>query len=870
MAKAFFVSEDMELAQLLLHEDNAFNCLVEVGHTGGLQFNNVYDEDRLLNGMYTSKVNLCYELLRFIEYLEAQMPGLEIVPTYYAAVDTEDRPRESQIPIYDSHLRRMNTEMRSVMEHYNTLERRHNYLIEKRYALQKAQKMLLSDGPQSAELLFTESTMMGLLKDQSEAMPISSQLNYLLGSINVVKFQAFELMLYRLFGRNLLVRRAEMPERVYDQVGAKRELVHKFVVLLMTISATIRPKLLKCCVAFHVTIFECPETSSQRLRMIEQLEREASDLDLVLSETRVVRKKMLLTASKLTYSMRINLYKAMKVYDLLNRMSPVGAQEHQKYLQAECFVPKSQVGEVRAALNRGSLIEHGDAGGLNPPPLLLMRSRKAKHVPPTHFRLNKFTQGFQNLINSYGMADYKELNPAPYTIITFPFLFAIMFGDLGHGLILIFFASFLIFREKRIEESARIAQSENEILNILFAGRYIILLMGIFSVYVGFIYNDVLAMPMNIFGSSWSCVYNTSTVQKITAELGLDPNDPNFYSGHPYPIGVDPIWKISGEDAITTFNSLKMKLAIILGISQMMFGLTLAAINCVRHKQKADLLLVVIPQFVFMTCLFCYLVFLIFLKWLTFGGLKQSPYNSACAPSVLITFIDMMLMKTSEGNSKGCNEGMFPNERLVEYVLVLIAFAAVPILLAGKPIYLMHRQKKLKKLRGERDLKALNKKGRQTLMEMRSPPKYGEPRKSDEVNETPPADDDVEFDLTEIWIHSGIHTIESVLGSVSHTASYLRLWALSLAHSQLADVLFEMVLSKGIHNKLPIYVAVPVLAATFFIWAVLTIAILVMMEGLSAFLHTLRLHWVEFQSKFFNGAGHSFQPFYFPPSTIRG
>merc|ERR1712000_388902 len=66
-------------------------------------------------------------------------------------------------------------------------------------------------------------------------------------------------------------------------------------------------------------------------------------------------------------------------------------------------------------------------------------------------------------------------------------------------------------------------------------------------------------------------------------------------------------------------------------------------------------------------------------------------------------------------------------------------------------------------------------------------------------------EDDAEHSLIEdhgyadAQMHQCVHTIEFVLGSVSNTASYLRLWALSLAHAELSLVFWERIILTGLY-----------------------------------------------------------------------
>lgn len=209
----------------------------------------------------------------------------------------------------------------------------------------------------------------------------------------------------------------------------------------------------------------------------------------VISRTLDYRGKIINAAALNIAMWNIQLIKLKSIFHTLNMFS---VDVTQKCLIAECWVPTDDIHLVRDALKRGV-----DQSGSHVHAVL--NEMDTHKTPPTYFRLNKFTQGFQNIVDAYGIANYREVNPAPWTIISFPFLFAVMFGDSGHGIIMLIAASAFLIYEKKIID----AKIKDEIFNTFFGGRYVVFLMSLFSIYTGLLYNDIYSKSIDIFGSGW-------------------------------------------------------------------------------------------------------------------------------------------------------------------------------------------------------------------------------------------------------------------------------------------------------------------------------------------------------------------------------
>ncbi|MCP9259098.1 V-type proton ATPase subunit a [Dirofilaria immitis] len=924
---SLYRSEEMCLAQLFLQTEAAYACVAELGELGLVQFRDLNPDVSAFQRKFVNEVRRCDEMER----------KLNLIPMLDTG-ENPDAPQPKEMIDLEATFEKLENELQEVNQNEEMLKKNFSELTELKHILRKTQQFFeeVEHGrwryakqkqhqhrliPEEEQNLLNESRSMAVtlrlgifsLHVLMNYEFIGCTIRILAGAETIVPPNASigsglpeQIVLQETEGIGIelsgavtgqmfanfgfvagVIHRERLPafERLlWRACRGNGDPVINTVFIIFFQGDQLKTRVKKICEGFRATLYPCPDTPQERREMSIGVMTRIEDLKTVLGQTQDHRHRVLVAASK---NVRMWLTKVRKIKSIYHTLNLFNLDVTQKCLIAECWCPVADLNRIQLALKRGTE-ESGSTV-----PSILNRMSDITEAPPTFHRVNKFTRGFQNIVDAYGIASYREINPDNFLE--------------GQAV----FSRMKLSNNKSVmpldvqgctsatQQKALSILFSNTIFQTFFNGRYVIFLMGCFSVYTGFIYNDAYSKSFNLFGSSWRNIYSNLNKLESEKELMLTPQWAYYnVSVGPYPIGVDPIWNLAESNKLNFLNSMKMKMSVIIGIAQMTFGIILSYENYKYFDSHLDILYMFIPQMLFLGCIFIYLCIEIVFKWLLFSAkngyiLGYEYPSSNCAPSLLIGLISMFMMKNRpsgfvdpEGNVyPQCHLNLwYPGQSFFETLFVLIAAACIPIMLFGKP-YMQWKKHKERATMGISNLGVIENDSSDSGNDSSAAhcTLYKKHRLNNshgitggpaiDIHNTEHIISTISFSeiclmlfFSSICLHSvhaesngedahiihhdssrssithfeekTIHTIEFALGCISHTASYLRLWALSLAHAQLSDVLWTMVFRQAFMLN-------------------------VLMEGLSAFLHALRLHWVEFQSKFYKGLGYAFVPFSF-------
>ncbi len=226
------------------------------------------------------------------------------------------------------------------------------------------------------------------------------------------------------------------------------------------------------------------------------------------------------------------------------------------------FVPKKKLKELNEKVT----------GMLDGKVLVLENKVGEAEDPPTKVINSRFIRPFEELTKLYGLPHYDEVDPTPVIAITFPILFGLMFGDVGHGLILLLGGLIV----------GTLIKSNQAMKNVCF----IMAACGIGAIGAGLLFGE-------FFGTQLFA----------------------------------PIW-FSPFENVFTF----LIFALFVGIVQIISGIVLEGVNFALKHNVADTLLTSLPKIGF----FVGGVYLIYFYQLNFGAWFSGPILITIIPFIIL------------------------------------------------------------------------------------------------------------------------------------------------------------------------------------------------------------------------------------------
>ncbi|KAI8004338.1 V-type proton ATPase subunit a3 [Camellia lanceoleosa] len=590
-------SEPMQLAQLIIPIESSHRTISYLGDLGLFQFKDLNAEKSPFQRTYATQIKRCSEMARKLRFFKEQMVKGGLLPSLRSTSGTDINLDDVEVKLGE-----LEAELMEMNANSEKLQCAYNELLEYKLVLQKAGEFFHSAQSNAmAQQREHEARQLGegsidspLLMEQEMSTDPSKQvkLGFVSGLVPREKSMAFERILFRATRGNVFLKQAVVEDPVVDPVS--RAKVEKNVFVVFYSGERAKSKILKICDAFGANRYPFSDDIGKQYQMITEVSGKLTELKTTIDVGLLHWSNLLHTISQQFECWNLVVKKEKSIYHTLNMLS---IDVTKQCLVAEGWCPVFATNQLKM---------------------------HTKESPPTYFRTNKFTHAIQEIVDAYGVANYQEANPGVYTIITFPFLFAVMFGDWGHGICLFLATLYFIFREKKLS-----SQKLGDIMEMTFGGRYVIMMMAIFSIYTGLIYNEFFSMPFELFGpSAYECrdpsCRDASTVGLVKVRAT-------------FPFGVDPTWHGTRSE-LPFLNSLKMKMSILIGVAQMNLGIILSYFNAKFFRNDLNIWYQFVPQMIFLNIMETLSAFLhaLRLHWVEFQnkfyegtGYKFCPFSFA-------------------------------------------------------------------------------------------------------------------------------------------------------------------------------------------------------------------------------------------------
>eukprot|EP00658_Telonema_sp_P-2_P023691 TRINITY_DN1949_c0_g1_i5.p1 TRINITY_DN1949_c0_g1~~TRINITY_DN1949_c0_g1_i5.p1 ORF type:complete len:382 (-),score=86.58 TRINITY_DN1949_c0_g1_i5:12-1157(-) len=329
-------------------------------------------------------------------------------------------------------------------------------------------------------------------------------IGHIIGVISQDKLEGMRIKLHNAMRGNAILKHQEIEEDIVDPLTGMSEKKVCFVVYFHGNALT--DKILRFAKAFGATIYPPVDSFGARSIKIQELSHDIVDRLAAIRET--TRQKFILLSDFYEHAVALRKFTTEEklIFYTLNKCSDQSedgtslANRTITRLRACVWTPTFAVPTVRAAC-RVANRKCADAGAADGDLVLIKENNLSgkDDVKPTYNPVNRFTTGFQAIIDGYGIPDYQEINPTVFATAMFPFLFGVMFGDWIHGSLMTIFAALLIWKE----DYFLAMEERNEIFEYMFSGRYTIFMMGICGTYMGLIYNEALSCSIDFFGTAY-------------------------------------------------------------------------------------------------------------------------------------------------------------------------------------------------------------------------------------------------------------------------------------------------------------------------------------------------------------------------------